>query len=181
MFGRKNQDIFSEHYANMVDRDSDSEDGDGNKLMGEHDTDDDDGTKSDDFMTLKRANHELAETLREPTSISITRENLSKRKQRLLKSKKGIAKLTGTLGTKIRFDDEGVGKDAYALPDDEEFRKGGEEAVKDAVRDFASTEREKLQDADVEDKQIAKQKKQEKKRKRKEREATVRATVSRNS
>jgi ATP-dependent RNA helicase DDX10/DBP4 len=172
MFERKNQNILSEHYNRMIDRSEEEVSQDENGLL---DNDGDD----DDFMTLKRTNHELPASLRDPEASAITQENMSKRKARLLKTKKGLVKLKGTLGKKLVFDDEGAAHDAYAMNDGDEFKAGGADlAVREAGRAFAEMERERLKEADVDDKQLAKAKKQEKKRKRKEREAAVRCALS---
>jgi len=175
MFERKNQNILSEHYNRMIDRSEEEVSQDENGLLDGANDDGDD----DDFMTLKRTNHELPASLRDPEASAITQENMSKRKARLLKTKKGIVKLKGSLGKRLVFDDEGAAHDAYALKDGDEFKAGGADlAVREAGRAFAEMERERLKEADVDDKQLAKAKKQEKKRKRKEREAAVRCAPS---
>ncbi|KAI8989191.1 DEAD-domain-containing protein [Trametes punicea] len=146
MFERKNQNILSEHYTKLIDHSADA-----NK----------DGS-DDDFITLKRADHEL-----EDTALT-EHEFISKRKQKMMASKKALAKL-GPRGHKLVFDDEGKAHELYEMKDASEvFRT--EEEVKEAGRKFAESERGKLQEADVVDKAEAKEKKREKKRKRKERE-----------
>lgn len=169
MFERKNQDILSEHYNRMIDRSEDELSRDENGPLNSANDDDE-----DNFMTLKRTNHELPTSLRDPEASAIAQENMSKRKARLLKTKKGLVKLKGSLGTKVVFDDEGIAHDVYAMKDGGEFKAGGaDHAVREAGRAFAEREREKLKEADVDDKHLARVKKQEKKRKRKERDAAV--------
>lgn len=158
MFERRNQDILSEHYGKLVDRADDD-------LPGS-------GGEEGDFITLKRANHELPPSLQDPNIVA---ENLSKRKRRSLASKKALAKNAPNFAHKLVFDDDGNARDAYAMENDVEFRKGDALA---AGRAFAETERARLKDADVRDKQVAKEKKQEKKRRRKEREAAVSLFIS---
>jgi ATP-dependent RNA helicase DDX10/DBP4 len=153
MFERTNQNILSEHYGKLVDRTGDD-------LIGF-------GDEEEDFITLKRANHELPPSLQDPNIVT---ENLSKRKRRALASKKALAKNAPNFASKLIFDEDGNAHNAYTMENDVEFRKGD---VAAAGRVFAETERAKLKDADVQDKQLAKEKKQEKKRKRKEREAAV--------
>ncbi|KAH9848528.1 DEAD-domain-containing protein [Lenzites betulinus] len=145
MFERKNQNILSEHYNKLVDHS-----GDGN--------DDSD----DDFITLKRADHELE------GDAAAEHGFISKRQQKLAQSKKGIAK-SGPRGHKLVFDDEGVAHELYELQDAADVFRNADEA-REAGRLFAQSERGKLQQADVTDKAEAKEKKREKKRKRKERE-----------
>ncbi|KIK84532.1 hypothetical protein PAXRUDRAFT_152885 [Paxillus rubicundulus Ve08.2h10] len=151
MFERKNQNILSEHYSKLIDHGDATDDGD------------------EDFITLKRANHEL------PTSndpLDPDAENMSRRKLKLSKTKRMLAKY-GQLGHKLIFDDEGNPHEVYEMVDPEEFYKDGVASVKEAGRVFVEGEKGKLKHADVVDKEEAKEKKKEKKRKRKEREKGV--------
>lgn len=145
MFERKNQNILSEHYTKLIEHD------------GESDAD------SDDFITLKRADHELTGQL--PVS-----ETTSKRKQKIGQSKKAMLKYKG-LGEKLVFDDEGRPHQVYEMRDVEEEFRGRD--VLEAAKTFAEDERSKLLEADVQDKEVAREKRKEKKRKRKERELGV--------
>ncbi|KAH8116475.1 DEAD-domain-containing protein [Phellopilus nigrolimitatus] len=148
MFERKNQNILSEHYTKLIDHSADD-------VVG----DDDD----DDFITLKRADHGL------PDSLPIS-EMLSKRKQKMGQSKKAMLKHHG-LGEKLLFDDEGRAHQLYEMREvDEEFE--GKDVLQEA-RDFAEGERGKLKEANVQDKEEAREKRKEKKCKRKDREREV--------
>ncbi|KAI0942852.1 hypothetical protein AcV7_002148 [Taiwanofungus camphoratus] len=146
MFERKNQNILSEHYTKLVDhsldRDADSE---------------------DEFITLKRADHELPGNDELPES-----DFISKRKLKMATSKKALAK-SGPKGNKLVFDDDGNPHEIYEMKTAEEVFKGVDD-VKEAGRKFVEGERGRLKEADVVDKAQAKEKKREKKRKRKERE-----------
>ena len=146
MFERKNQNILSEHF---------------NKLVEHEDADDD-----DDFITLKRANHDLED------KEAREHEYTSKRKQKMEGTKKSLLK-HGPRGTKLVFDEEGAAHEVYEMKTAEEVFRDKEE-VKEAGRKFAESERSRLKEADVVDKALAKEKKREKKRKRKERERQVR-------
>ncbi|KZV95982.1 DEAD-domain-containing protein [Exidia glandulosa HHB12029] len=141
MFARKNQNILSEHYAKLVDRDG---------------GDDEDG---DDIFTLKRADHELE-------GDNDAQANVSKRKLKQGVSKKAMLKFK-EMGSHIKFDDEGEVQHALGLKGDDEFRKGD---VKALQQEFAQKEKARLKDADTVDRQVAKDKKKEKKRKRKDHE-----------
>ncbi|KAM5542404.1 hypothetical protein V8D89_003863 [Ganoderma adspersum] len=145
LFERKNQNILSEHYTKLIDH-SGSESG-----------------SDDEFITLKRADHDLDDDAL-PES-----EYTSKRQQRMALSKKALAK-SGPRGHKLVFDDAGDAHEVYELKDAGEVFVGGKEEVMEAGRRFAESERGKLREADVADKAEAKEKKREKKRKRKERE-----------
>ncbi|EKM57131.1 uncharacterized protein PHACADRAFT_119388 [Phanerochaete carnosa HHB-10118-sp] len=144
MFERKNQNILSEHFNKLVNHSADASDSDG------------------DFITLKRADHELnEEELPE-------HEFTSKRKQRLALSKKALAQ-RGSKGSKLVFDEDGRAHEVYEMKSAEEVFHG-EDDVREAGKRFAEEERGKLREADVIDRVAAKEKKKEKKRKRKERE-----------
>lgn len=148
MFERKNQNILSTHYSKLIDH---------------GDAVDDD----EDFITLKRSNHDLSDTDANPEI-----DNLSKRKLKLSKTKRAVAKY-GQLGHKLIFDDEGNPHEIYEMVDPAEFYKGGLEGAKEAGKAFVEGEKDKLKGADVVDKMEAKDKKREKKRKRKDRENGV--------
>jgi len=154
MFERRNQNILSAHYQKLVD----------------HTVDDDpagDGD-ADEFITLKRANHDLPEERAgEPPDAHV--ENLSKRKLKLGKAKRAIVKYGG-LARKTVFDEDGKPHDVYEMAGAEEFYKDGLEAAKEAGKKFAEGERSRMKERDVVDKQEEREKKREKKRKRKERE-----------
>ncbi|EJD01805.1 DEAD-domain-containing protein [Fomitiporia mediterranea MF3/22] len=152
MFERKNQSILSEHYTKLVDHSADV------------DTAADD---EDDFITLKRADHDL------PFALPISASH-SKRKLKMGQSKKAMAKYHGH-GEKLLFDDEGNAHQVYEMHDvDEEFK---DQDIAEAARDFAAGERGRMKEADVQDKELAREKKKEKKRKRKERENQERAAT----
>ncbi|KAH9931522.1 DEAD-domain-containing protein [Fomitopsis serialis] len=146
MFERKNQNILSEHYTKLV----------------EHATGSD---EEDDFITLKRADHELPA---DPSAMPES-EYTSKRKQRMALSKKAVVK-SGPQGNKLVFDDEGGAHEIYEMKAPEEVFGEGGAAVKEAGRVFVEGERGRMKEADVKDKEEAREKKRERKRKRKERE-----------
>ncbi|KAG5651590.1 hypothetical protein H0H81_008111 [Sphagnurus paluster] len=148
MFERKNQSILSEHYSKLIDHDP---------------ADDDEG----DFITLKRADHDL------PDDEGHDPGDLSKRKLKLGKAKRTILK--AGVAKKLVFDDDGKPHELYELADAEEWykTKGGLAAVTEEGKKFAEEERGKMKVTDLVDKEEAREKKREKKRKRKEREHGV--------
>jgi hypothetical protein len=154
MFERKNQNILSSHYSKLVDH---------------GDAVDDD----DDFITLKRSNHDLSDTDVHPEI-----DNLSKRKLKLSRTKRAVVKY-GQLGQRLIFDDQGNPHEIYEMVDPAEFYKSGLEGAKEAGKAFVEGEKGKLKDADVVDKMEARDKKREKKRKRKERENGVSSALLR--
>ncbi|KDR77269.1 hypothetical protein GALMADRAFT_246577 [Galerina marginata CBS 339.88] len=151
MFERKNQNVLSAHYSKLVEHDPSTA----------PNNDDDD----DDFIVLKRADHDLPSS-----NVPLDSSDLSKRKLKLSRSKQAIA--TNGLGTKLVFDDEGNPHHIYEMADPDAWyqAKGGLDGAKEEGKAFAREEGMKLRQADVVDKQEAREKKLEKKRKRKERE-----------
>jgi hypothetical protein len=150
MFERKNQNVLSEHYSKLIEGGGD--DGD-----------------EEDFITLKRADHDLGEELGLPDEAA----DMSKRKQRMGKAKRAL--MTGGMGRKLIFDEEGNPHEMYEMEDADRWmeEKGGLEGVTEEGRKFAEGEVGKMRVTNVVDKEEAREKKREKKRKRKEREKAV--------
>ncbi|OBA26538.1 DEAD-domain-containing protein [Hanseniaspora valbyensis NRRL Y-1626] len=153
MFERKNQTVLSEHYLNLTQPAS-------KKSADKADGEDED--EEDDFMTVKRKDHELIEEdlpeLLIPTS---------KRAQKKALSKKQILLNQGS-SKKLIFDDEGNAKPAYEVLGEEEFAKDGD--LETQLEKYINKENENMKLADADDKQLVKAKKLEKKRKRQEKE-----------
>lgn len=153
MFERKNQTLLSEHYNKLVDHEDDSD---------------------DDVFTLARVNHDLSggeESDAEeagPSEPLISSEDLSKRKLKAASTKKGVLK-SRPAPTKLVFEDDGTARDFYKAGARAEEEAGGEEAR----RKFFEQEKERMKEADVVDRQVAREKRRELKRKRKEREREV--------
>jgi ATP-dependent RNA helicase DDX10/DBP4 len=163
MFERKNQNILSEHYSKLIDHGPI----DGSSL-----------SDSEDFITLKRADHGLAHYSNNPDinnpidadAEEIFSANLSKRKLKLGKAKRQI--IVGGVSKKFVFDDKGVGREVYAVTDGEEWvkGKGGERGVMEEGRRHVEGERGRMREGEGQDKEEAREKKREKKRKRKKKE-----------
>lgn len=141
MFERKNQNVLSDHYLNMVKGDKEEE-------------------EEEDFMTVKRQDHTL-----ESDDEDIANLPTSKRAAKQALSKKQSLKKQG-LGTKTLFDDEGVSHALYEFDDEDDFKAAG--TVEDQVQEFVEREAADMEEADIGDKELVKQKRLEKKRKRKE-------------
>ena len=174
MFQRQNQDILADHYAKIRHNDEDGSDVDAGKLDGGQQSDDDlfdvkrripadGGSDSDD---VPEETEEYAKTIHIPGA----KEGLvldSKRREKMLKSKKQLLKLKGA-GQKLVFDDDGNAHQLYELEDEKDFRARGE--AEDQRRKFLEEEAERVKAADVDDKQLVKEKRRAKKEKRRERE-----------
>jgi ATP-dependent RNA helicase DDX10/DBP4 len=147
MFERKNQNVLSDHYL---------------KIQNDALQADDLSGSDDDFMSVKRKDHELQEDelpdLSIPTSKRAAKKALSKKASL---NEKGNPK-------KLVFDDEGHAHEIYEFQDEDDFHAAGD--AKFQKEEFIGKENEVMQVDDASDKQLAKQKKQEKKRKRKEAE-----------
>ncbi|KAH8678717.1 DEAD/DEAH box helicase [Tricladium varicosporioides] len=172
MFERRNQDVLSGHYSKMI-----AGDGEGRDANIDGDADED-----NDFLSVKRivpvddsSDEEGSAIESGPTAKvipGIGREPLvidSKRREKLLKSKKKLLKLKEK-GTKLVFDEDGKPHQIYELEDEEAFRQRGD--AESQRRKFLEGEAARVQVADLDDKQLAKAKKREKREKRKAREAT---------
>jgi ATP-dependent RNA helicase DDX10/DBP4 len=164
MLERKNQDVLAHHYRNVVE--------------GEEDTDDDDG----DFFSAKRVlnGDDLAGASGQPVGPTSKILNLggkeliidSKRREKLLRSKKKLLDYRGT-GQKLIFDDDGNPHALYELRQEDDFK--GEGAAEELRQKYVGEETERAQAEDDEDKALAKKKRQEKRAKRKARERAERA------
>ncbi|KAI9829862.1 MAG: ATP-dependent RNA helicase dbp4 [Sarea resinae] len=178
MFERRNQDVLADHYAKLVDN------GDG-LPDGISDADGD-----DDFLTVKRTHHfedqkddsepdtdrpketsKLAGEKRRAIPVAGKAEPLiidSKRREKLLKSKKQLLKYKGK-GDKLVFDEDGVAHPVYEMEDEDAFKQRGPAESQRAK--FLEEEKQRVQAADLADKEMAKEKRREKKERRKAREA----------
>ena len=169
MFERTNQDILTDHYSKLVNDDQDQSNGA------------DDLDEGKDFLTVKRrlsdasgADSEADGSLQLPKSDSSKKAgNIpinvdSKRKEKLLRSKKKLLKLKEK-GQKLVFDEEGNPHQIYELENEDQFKQRGPADVQKAR--FLEDEQERLQTADLVDKQAAKARRKEKREKKKAREA----------
>ncbi|KAJ1819454.1 ATP-dependent RNA helicase dbp4 [Coemansia sp. RSA 2675] len=162
MFARKNAGVLTDHYQRLVDHVSDND---------------------DDFITLKRADHALSdgsgseddsseeEEEEEPvvkviavnpdTGLPVVIPNIPSQemsKRQLRKVKEKIIK--NTRNTKVVFDDDGNARSTYELMDEESFRKQGD--VNTLVDEFQQRNRSIMEEIDVGDREVARQKRKEK-------------------
>ncbi|KAL5594109.1 hypothetical protein BROUX41_001157 [Berkeleyomyces rouxiae] len=160
MFERTNQDVFSGHYTKLV-----------------QDGEEDDG---DDFLKVKRVINVDSDSEGTPDAdaapgakpkvLNLGGKELiidSKRREKLLKSKKKLLKYRGA-AEKIVFDDDGNPRAIYELKNEDDFKNEG--PVEEQIRRFVAEEAQALKDVDADDKQAAKQRRKEKRDKRKQRE-----------
>ncbi|KAI5203981.1 P-loop containing nucleoside triphosphate hydrolase protein [Aureobasidium subglaciale] len=181
MFERKNQDVLADHYAKMV-RDDDIEALDGTQMS------------DDDLFSIKRripvqeekSDADSSDDEEQTTTLAVADMNLppgakavhipgakdaliidSKRREKLLKSKKKLLKFKES-GTKLVFDDEGNAHQIYELEDEDAFKAKG--TAEEQRAKFLEEEAQRVRESDLLDKALAKEKKRAKKEKRKERE-----------
>ena len=175
MFERRNQDVLSSHYSRMIAED------DVERSDSQADADED-----NDFLSVKRVvpvdddSSVEEEVDQEEIAVSgpaakvipgIGREPIvidSKRREKLLKSKKKLLKLKEK-GHKVKFDNDGVPYEPNVVENEDDFNKRGSAEAQRAR--FLKEETTRVREADIEDKQLAKEKKREKREKRKAREA----------
>lgn len=172
MFERTNQDVLSSHYRKMV--------GDAGQ---------DDNDEEADFFKTKRTlvDDDLDEAAGEqdgdedklPKVVDFGGEQQlivdSKRREKLLKSKKKLLKFKGH-GQKLVFDDDGNAHPIYELVDEDDFKAQG--PVEELRRQFVEDESGKVAEADVEDKELARQKRKEKRDRRKMLEKMERGEIA---
>lgn len=174
MFERRNQDVLSGHYSKMIaqddgagDQNADAdEDNDFLSVKRTIPVDEDDSSDNEAVASAGPAAKVITGIGKEPIVID------SKRREKLLKSKKKLLKLKEK-GRKIVFDEEGNPHQLYELEDEDAFRSRG--PAQDQRAKFVEEESARVREADLDDKQLAKQKKREKKEKKKRKEAAERA------
>ena len=170
MFERQNQDVFAPHYANLL------EDAQGNDSSEDAN---EDLQQDEDLFSVKRRIPVQEPTDRssigndgEPRKVAIPglKEPLtldSKRREKLLKSKKKLLKLKDK-GTRVVFDDNGEAHPLYELEDEVDFiAKGLPEEQRKA---FVDEERKRIETIDVADKATAREKRRLKKEKKRTRD-----------
>jgi ATP-dependent RNA helicase DDX10/DBP4 len=147
MFERKNRGVLSEHYNKLVDHASES------------------SGSEEEFITLKRADHDLPST---SATVSLE-ENTSNRRRRVMQSKRGQLKY-GATPTRLIFDDDGVAHQVLEMNAVEDIFGASDSkgAALEVGRSFVEKERMKMSEVDRRDKAEARDKRKEKKRKRKE-------------
>ncbi|KAJ5488494.1 ATP-dependent RNA helicase dbp4 [Penicillium diatomitis] len=194
MFERRNQDVLAGHYSKLINDDGTmidpgvanaagedaDEDADflsvkrvfsaGDANLGKSDSSDSDSSsdEDDEKKEEKSANGAKVIQLDEKNQLIID----SKRREKLLKSKKKLLKFKGK-GTRLVYDDEGNAHEVYEMEDEETFKSRGDA---DTQRErFLAEEAERTRLADLEDKEVAREKRREKKEKRKARERALAA------
>lgn len=170
MFERTNQDIFTDHYSKLV------HDDDKDNVKKTRNANDDD----DEFLSVKRrlsvplSEGSDAEESTRPSKPNLGKDGKisinvdSKRREKLLKSKKKLLKFKEK-GQKLVFDEDGQSHQIYELEDEQQFKQRGPADAQKTK--FLQAEQERLQAVDLADKLAVKAKKKEKREKRKAREA----------
>ncbi|PWY89831.1 RNA helicase [Aspergillus heteromorphus CBS 117.55] len=176
MFERRNQGVLADHYHKLINDDG--------TIVETKAADDED--EDDDFLSVKRrfaagdkdldvagsSSEDEGGEPKKPTKVVHLdgKDALvidSKRREKLLKSKKKLLKFKGS-GTKLVYDDEGNAHELYEMEDEDSFKAKGD--AKDQQARFLEEETARTRQADLEDKEVDKQKRREKKEKRKARE-----------
>jgi ATP-dependent RNA helicase DDX10/DBP4 len=175
MFERRNRDVLSGHYSKMIADDDAIADEDTNVDVDE----------DNDFLSIKRVHAANEDDVVDESHLATAGPKVkiipgigkdpividSKRREKLLKSKKSLLKFKGK-GTKLVFDDDGEAHEIYELEDEDDFHQRGTAESQRAK--FLEEEAARIRKADLDDKQLVKEKKREKKEKRKARETADR-------
>jgi ATP-dependent RNA helicase DDX10/DBP4 len=181
MFERRNQSVLADHYSRLINDDGTV------VASGQVNGATDDGDEDDGFLSVKRrfevGDEDLGKGLdsqSELDSVVSKKDDKvvdikgmepliidSKRREKLLKSKKKLLKYKGK-GTKLVYDEEGNPHEVYELEDEDAFKARGN--PRQQRNKFLETQVERTRLADIADKEIVKQKKREKKEKRKARD-----------
>ncbi|KAF2495953.1 P-loop containing nucleoside triphosphate hydrolase protein [Lophium mytilinum] len=180
MFERTNQDVFTDHYTKLIRTEDDE-----NKSESQATTA---AVDDDDFLSVKRRipiDEQLSELDDDSEDETGPKHKVvdlpgavtplildSKRREKLLKSKKKMLKLKNR-GSKILFDDEGNAHEVYELEDEDAFKAKGE--AEEQRQRFLETERERVLKEDVGDKEVERARKKAKKEKKKRRAAEAEA------
>lgn len=183
MFERRNQDVLAGHYSKLINDDGTMVAGATGAEGGE------DADEDADFLSVKRRfaagddklghgdSDSEASELEKPTKVvhlgGKGDEALvidSKRREKLLKSKKKLLKFKGK-GTKLVYDDEGNAHEVYELEDEDQFKARGDADTQ--RQKFLEGENERTRQADLGDKEVARGKRREKKEKRRARERAL--------
>ena len=176
---RVNQDVLSSHHQKLIQRESEEDE----ELDYGNAQPRDAGT----FLEVKRripaeqlhVDHEVTEpavdelAAKQPhrlVNLPGAREAVvidSKRREKLLKSKKKLLKFQDK-GTKLIFDDEGIAHPVFEFQDETQFRAAG--APEEQRAQFIEDEMDRVRKADMDDKEFERAKRREKMMIRKERE-----------
>ncbi|KAJ2843334.1 ATP-dependent RNA helicase dbp4, partial [Coemansia brasiliensis] len=165
MFARKNAGVLANHYQKLVENNESSSD--------------------EDFITLKRADHALSSddqseseedepvvktvAVNPDTGMPVVIPNIPSQemsKRQLRKVKEKIIK--NTRNTRIVFDDDGNARPLYELKNEESFREQGD--VRTQVDEFQQRNLAHMEQADIQDREMARQKRREKRLAKKIRE-----------
>jgi ATP-dependent RNA helicase DDX10/DBP4 len=183
MFERRNQDVLAGHYSKLINDDGTMIDDGAATATGE------DADEDADFLSVKRVFaagddnlgksdssdlEDSSEDEKDTKVVQLDGKNEltidSKRREKLLKSKKKLLKFKGK-GTRLVYDEEGNAHEVYEMEDEEQFKARGDA---DTQRErFLAEEAERTRVADLEDKEVDREKRREKKEKRKARERAL--------
>lgn len=158
MFERTNQDVLSSHYRSMVGGDA-SDDEEADFFTSKRTLND---AELDDAAGVENAEDGQPKVIDFGGDTQLIVD--SKRREKLLKSKKKLLKFKGH-GQKLVFDDDGNAHPIYELIDEDDFHAQG--PVEELRRQFVEGESGRVAEADIEDRELVRQRRKEKKEKRK--------------
>ncbi|KAJ3168309.1 ATP-dependent RNA helicase dbp4 [Geranomyces variabilis] len=163
MFAKKNLTILSDHYKALKASDSDDE-AEAESLVAAREPSGD-----DDFLTLKRADHEIDELPgAAPPAESLTHRQILKARAKELKQR--------GLGTKLYFDEDGKPMPAFEMEKLSDFVK--KEDLETRHKKYIDAQIKDMSEVDQVDKEVARQKLKERKKELKMKERALRQEES---
>lgn len=171
MFARVNQSVLAPHYTSMIDRDDDDNASSPQAQKQDHESsfpnnNNEHLSDQDDLFTVKSRHV--------PTQPSHTdshhEQPPSNRRTRALKSRKHTARLLGAPNTRLIFDETTGEARAPHLFDTDETDRVGADAQKERREDFVAESRRAMGEADVRDREMARERRREKRDRKKGRE-----------
>lgn len=162
MAERQNQDVLSSHYRKLLDGGEESDDEDGDFLSVKR------VLEGDAAIDAAAAANDEAEGSIKTVKLGNTEVVIdSNRREKMLKSKKKMLRYMEK-GQKLIFDEDGTARPLYTLQDEDDFQAEGHADV--LRKRFLEAETAKVQEADVEDKELVRKRRKEKKERQKARE-----------
>ncbi|RKP13653.1 P-loop containing nucleoside triphosphate hydrolase protein [Piptocephalis cylindrospora] len=149
MRNRKNNTVLSEHHAKLVQE----SEGDFTSVVDGED---------EDFMVLKRHDHALDESVPE---VEMEHGSSEKAKKAERKLRKKELQQKGAKGERLVFDDDGIAHPLYEMGTEADFRAEG--APEEQILRRVEEGRRMMTEADVEDRDTAREKRRTKKLARK--------------
>ncbi|KAJ3148804.1 ATP-dependent RNA helicase dbp4 [Geranomyces michiganensis] len=169
MFAKKNLTILSDHYKALKASDSGSDDSDDAAELESESLVPNGNDEQDDFLTLKRADHDIDESgAAPPPAESLTHRQILKLRAKELKQR--------GLGTKLYFDEDGKPMPAFEMEKLSDFVQ--KEDLESRHKKYIDAQIKDMTAVDQVDKEVARQKLKERKKELKMKDRALRQEES---